>query len=86
MAFVLVDNRIMAWGKTTLAIVKATDDAQGNEQFYIVQFDPAVQPTQPGHVRERQGPLPESVIRDFFRTFGQTTEEVEEMFRRARST
>ena len=73
----------MAW--KNIAIVKAPDGPQGNEQFYIVQFDPAIQPAHPGHLRERQGPLSESAIRDFLKTFGQTTEEIEEMFRGARS-
>jgi hypothetical protein len=73
----------MAWKR--IAIVKAPDDAQGNEQFYIVQFEPGVQPMQPGYIRERQGPLREGAIRDFFKTFGQPTEEVDEMFRTARS-
>ena len=74
----------MAW--KNIAIVKAPDDPQGNEQFHIVQFDPAIQPMQPGYLRERQGPLSEAAIRDFLETFGQTTEEVDEMFRTARSS
>ena len=73
----------MAW--RNIAIVKAPDDRQGKEQFYIVQFDPAMQPSEPGYIREKQGPLSEAVIRDFLKTFGQTTEEVDEMFRTARS-
>ena len=72
----------MAW--KNIAIVKAPDDPSGNEQFYIVQFDSAIQAMQRGHVRERQGPLSEAAIRDFFKTFGQTTEDVDEMFRTAR--
>lgn len=72
----------MAW--RNIAIVKAPDDAQGNEQFHIVQFDPALQPLQPGYIRERQGPMSETVIRDFLKTFGQTAAEVDEMFRTAR--
>lgn len=77
-----VDNPAMAW--KNIAIVKAPDDTQGNEQFYIVQFDPAMQPMQPGYLRERQGPLSEAAIRDFLKTFGQTIAEVDEMFRTAR--
>ena len=73
----------MVW--KNIAIVKAPDDPQGKEQFYIVQFNPAIQPTQPGYLRERQGPLSEAAIREFLKTFGQTTEEVDEMFRTARS-
>ena len=72
----------MVW--KNIAIVKAPDDGQGNEQFYIVQFDPALQPTQPGYVRERQGPLSEAAIRDFLKTFGHATAEVDEMLRTAR--
>ena len=73
----------MAW--RNIAIVKAPDDRQGKEQFYIVQFDPAMQLSEPGYIREKQGPLSEAVIRDFLKTFGQTTEEVDELFRSARS-
>ena len=73
----------MTW--RNIAIVKAPVDAYGKEQFYIVQFDPATQPLEPGYIRERQGPLSEAVVRDFLKTFGQTTEEVDEMFRTARS-
>ena len=73
----------MAW--KNIAIVKAPDDSQGNEQFHIVQFDPAMQPMEPGYFRERQGPLSEAAIRDFLKTFGQTTDVVDEMFRTARS-
>jgi hypothetical protein len=73
----------MPW--RNIAIVKAPDDAQGNEQFYLVQFDAALQPTQPGYVRERQGPLSEAVIRDFLKTFGQRADEIDEMLRTARA-
>jgi len=73
----------MAW--RNIAIVKAPDDTQGREQFYIVQFDPAVQSIEPGYIRERRGPLSEALIRGFLKAFAQTTEEVEEMFRSARS-
>ena len=74
----------MAW--RNISVVKAPDDVHGHEQFYLVQFDSALQPMEPGSVRERQGPLREAVIRDFLRTFGQTTEEIEAMFRTARSS
>jgi len=74
----------MPW--RNIAIVKAPNDAQGNEQFHIVQFDPALQPTQPGYVGERQGPLSEAVIRDFLKTFGQRADEIDEMFRTARAS
>ena len=72
----------MAW--RNIAVVKAPDDPQGSEQFYLVQFDSALQPMEPGYIREKQGPLPEAVIRDFLRTFGQTTTEIDVMFRTAR--
>ena len=74
----------MTW--RNIAIVKAPNDAQGNEQFHIVQFDPASQPTQSGYVRERQGPLSEAVIRDFLKTFGHRSDDLEEMFRTARAS
>lgn len=73
----------MAW--KNIAILKAPNDPKGNEQFLLVQYDPAIQPAQPGYLRERQGPLSEAAIRDFLKTFGQTDEEVDEMFRTARS-
>ena len=76
-------NPVMAW--RNIAIVKAPDDAQGREQFYLVQRDPSLQPTQPGYVREKQGPLSEAAIRDFLKTFGQSTDDIDEMFRTARA-
>jgi hypothetical protein len=72
----------MVW--KNIALVKAPDDPKGNEQFYLVQFDSAIQRAQPGYIREKQGPLSEAAIRDFLKTFGHTTEEVEEMFQTAR--
>jgi len=72
----------MAW--KNIAIIKAPNDGEGNEQFYIVQFDAAIPPMQPGYVREKQVPLSEGAIRDFLKTFGQRTEQVDEMFRTAR--
>jgi hypothetical protein len=74
----------MAWGN--VVIKKAADDSDGNEQFYLVQFDPlVVQPVHPGHVKETKGPLREAVIRDFLATFGHPPAVIDEMFRIARA-
>ena len=69
-----------------MGIVQAPDDRDGNEQFYIVQFDGSLRSTQSGYLKESKGPLRESVIRDFFQKFGRPAHEVEEMFRTARAT
>ena len=69
-----------------VGIAKTVDDKDGNEQFYILQFDPSRQATQSGYIKERQGPLSEAVIRDFFTTFGRPALEVDEMLRIARAT
>ena len=71
----------MAWGN--IRIERAPDDADGNEQFYIVQFDASIQTQQPGHIKETKGPLRETVIRDFLKKFGQPEHEVDEMLRAA---
>jgi hypothetical protein len=73
----------MTWAN--IRIEKAPDDADGHEQFYIVQFDPSLQSQQPGHLKETKGPLREAVIRDFLKTFGQPDHEVDEMLRAARA-
>ena len=73
----------MAWRNTR--IEKASDDADGNEQFYIVQFDASLHVHQPGHIKETKGPLREAVVRDFFKKFGQSDDEVDEMLRAARA-
>jgi hypothetical protein len=74
----------MAW--RNISVVMAPEDENGQEQFYLVQFESALQPSEPGYIRDRQGPLREAVLRDFLRTFGQTTEEIEALFRTARSS
>ena len=74
----------MAW--RNLAIKKAADDSDGNEQFYLVQFDPSVQPVHRGHVKDTKGPLREAVIRDFLATFGHPQDVIDEMFRIARAS
>jgi len=73
----------MAWDN--IRIVKAANDENGDEQFYIVQFDASLQPTQPGYTREAKGPLREAVIRDFLRMFGKPVQEIDELFRAARA-
>ena len=73
----------MAWGN--IRIEKAPDDADGNEQFYIVQYDASVQTHLPGHIIETKGPLRETIIRDFLKIFGHPEHEVDEMLRAARA-
>lgn len=73
----------MKWDN--IRIVKAANDKDGNEQFYIVQFDASLQPTQPGYTRETKGPLREVVIRDFLGMFGKPAHEIDELFRAARA-
>jgi len=75
----------MAWDN--IRIEKAPDDTDGNEQFYIVQFDPSVQGVQPGPGpnKEIKGPLREIVIRDFLKTFGCPEHQVDALFHAARA-
>lgn len=73
----------MTWDN--IRIAKAANDENGNEQFYIVQFDASLQPTQPGYTRDTKGPLGEAVLRDFLRTFGKPAHEIDELFRAARA-
>ena len=73
----------MAWAN--ISIKKAPDDSDGNEQFYLVQFDASIPPPQPGYVKDTKGPLPEAVLRDFLKTFGQSAPQIDEMFRAARA-